>query len=134
MKRMMTYLRCSAIVLCLVAVTAMHDAPRSPELLHLHITSGESGTIVRVYSTGSARLAIGNEAPVVRKDTLRLAPPVRLVVDVAEGDLQFDAEKGGLAVSVEATSTLPNGLAAAGHHLVLREGGKQILAQDVEKR
>jgi hypothetical protein len=134
MKRVLTYLRCSAVALCVGAVLPMLNAPRSPGALRVHLTTGESGTIARVYATGNARLAIGNGAPVVRRDTLRLAPPVQLVVDVAEGDVHFEAEKGGVAVSVEPSGTLPKGLAAAGHHVVLRQGGTQILAQDAEGR
>jgi sugar lactone lactonase YvrE len=68
--------------------------------------------------------------PVVHKDTLRLVPPVQLVADVSAGEVHFDAERGGLAVMVEPSDASSNGLAAAGHRLVVRRRGTEIMALD----
>ena len=129
MKFAASLLKWCAIPCCMAAAT--HARPtHTPVFVHVQVTSSDSDTIARLYTTGDARFAIGSGMPIVHKDTVQFVPPVRLIADVSGGEIHFDAERGGLAVMVKPADSSAAGVAAAGQHIVLRQGSTQILAYD----
>jgi hypothetical protein len=99
-------------------------------LAHVEITTSRA-SLVDVYSDGPALIGIGDEKPVVHKDTLRLRTPQTLVADLTDGEVHIVAEDGGsLAVSVQFNGAPATHAAAAGRHIILERDGAGIRATD----
>ena len=108
----------------LPATNALHARP----LARIHIDP----TVPRVahmliYSTGNAAFAVESDTLRPRHDTLRIATPTNVVVDLTGGDLHVVATDDQ---DVRLKATLEDApatrLEAVGRHLVMERGGTGV--------
>lgn len=81
-----------------------------------------------IYSTGSARVGLGADAPMALSDTLRLSDRLpAITADVTDGDLHIELRTPGeISVGGTVTGGPALKLSARGRHIVLLKGGYGI--------
>jgi hypothetical protein len=92
----------------------------------LKTTVLESPTVL-VFASNSARVGIGNDAPTILTDTLRLSTLPAMTLDVTEGDVHvLLVSPGQITIRGTVTGGPATHLSATGRHIVVRKGGTGI--------
>lgn len=94
--------------------------------LGLSLTVRENPT-VWIFASNSARVGIGNDAPTILTDTLRLSTLPAMTLDVTDGDVHVMLmSPGQLTIRGTVTGGPATNLSATGRHIVVRKGGTGI--------
>jgi hypothetical protein len=111
----------------LPATTRLHARPVAR--IHVDPTAPRAAHLL-VYSSANAAFAVGSDTLRPRRDTLRIATPANIVVDLADGDLHVVTTDDQ---DVRLKATLDNApaahLEAVGRHLVMERGGTGVRPQ-----
>ncbi|MCR4339848.1 MAG: M56 family metallopeptidase [Gemmatimonadaceae bacterium] len=94
--------------------------------LGLTTTVRENPTVL-IYASNSARVGIGNDAPTILTDTLRLSTLPAMTLDVTDGDVHvLLVSPGQIMIRGTVTGGPATHLSATGRHIVVRKGGTGI--------
>ncbi|MEO7646824.1 MAG: M56 family metallopeptidase, partial [Gemmatimonadaceae bacterium] len=89
----------------------------------LKTTVRESPTVL-VFAADSARVGIGNDAPTILTDTMRLSSLPAMTLDVTDGDVHvLLVSPGQITIRGTVTGGPATHLSATGRHIVVRKGG-----------
>lgn len=92
----------------------------------LKTTVRKSPTVL-VFASDSARVGIGNDAPAILTDTLRLSTLPAMTFDVTDGNVHvLLVSPGQITIRGTVTGGPATSLSATGRHIVVRKGGTGI--------
>lgn len=92
----------------------------------LTTTVRESPTVL-IFASNSARVGIGNDAPTILTDTLRLSTLPAMTLDVTDGDVHvLLVSPGQIMIRGTVTGGPATHFSAMGRHIVVRKGGTGI--------
>ena len=107
---------------------AASDGQHRAVIVRIHNVGNEPGTSdsarVIIYSTGPARVGVGNADPTPVVDTLRLSSLTEITADVTDADVHIRLlSPGRMRLSADVSGGRALRFTATGRHVVVLKGG-----------